>query len=159
MADAKSGVVHTEVMELTASPAQVREFIMTPERILDYFPDPIDGGVLEPGHAIYCRGQMGVSMLERIESECSDDCVVVKVSTAFGLEAPYTRERIEAGTVFTMVEDWEVAASAGGTTLTKTWRDIETRGELPMDMAEAVREGAKHETVPLVAGWNAATEA
>ncbi len=36
------GHVHREVMELRATPAQVREFIMTPERILDYYPAPLD---------------------------------------------------------------------------------------------------------------------
>ena len=48
MSAAESNIVHTEIMQLRATPAQVREFILTPERILDYFPSPVDGGVLEP---------------------------------------------------------------------------------------------------------------
>ena len=48
-----------EVLELKATPAQIREFITTPERILDYYPNPIEGGVLDPGRAIYCRGKAG----------------------------------------------------------------------------------------------------
>jgi hypothetical protein len=103
VSSAEKNIVHTETLALQATPAQVKTFIMTPERILDYFPQPVDGGVLEPGKAIFCRGEMGASMLEVVESESSDDCVVVKVTTALGLEAPYTRERIEAGATFTMV--------------------------------------------------------
>jgi hypothetical protein len=160
MREAKSGVVHTEVMELAATPAQVREFIMTPDRILDYYPDPVGGGVLEPGRAIYCRGGMGVSMLERIDAECTDACVVVKVTTAFGLEPPFTRERIEGSAGFTMIEDWELAPSGSGTTLTKTWREVTASGPgpEPIPLADAVREGAIHETKSLIEGWNAAAK-
>ena len=139
MSEDTASVVHTEVMELEVPLAQAREFIMTPERILDYYPDPVGGGVLEPGHAIYCQGGPSVSMLERLEDECTDTCVVVKVTTAFGLEAPFTRERIEKNAVFTMIEDWEFAPSASGTTLTKTWRDIEAAGPESASFAEAVR--------------------
>ena len=149
-------LVHTEVMSLRATPAQIREFILTPERILDYYPQPIDGGVLEPDRAIWCRGEMGVSMLELVEAETTDAVVVIKVSTAFGLEAPFTRERIEAATVFTMMEDWALEATAVGTTLTKSWRDVRARGSEPFPISEAVKEGAIHESAQLIAGWNAA---
>ena len=151
-----SKVVHTEVMELRATPDQVRSFILTPERILDYYPQPVEGGVLEPGKAIFCRGEMGVSMLEKVEAESRDECLVVKVTTAFGMEAPYTRERIEAAAGFTMVEDWALAKSATGTTLTKTWRDVIPNGESPFPLEDAVREGAIHESASLIAGWNKA---
>ena len=113
------GLVHREVMELQATPAQVREFVLTPERILDYYPAPLEGGVFEAGRSIWCRGEMGVSMLERIEAESSDDCVVMLVTTAIGLEPPYSPESIVAATTFTMVEDWALAESSGGTTLTQ----------------------------------------
>jgi len=156
MSETSANVVHTEVMEICATPAQVREFILTPDRILDYFPSPIDGGVLEPGKAIYCRGEMGVSMLERIEQESSDDLVVVEVTTAFGLEAPFTRERILESASFTMIEDWAVAASPEGTVLTKTWRDVRSAALEVGPLAEAVREGAIHESAQLIAGWNQA---
>jgi hypothetical protein len=152
----ESKILHTEVMELRATPAQVRDFILTPERILDYYPDPVDGGVLEPGKAIWCRGGNGVSMLETVESESTSDCLVIKVSTAFGLTAPFTRERIEAACTFTMVEDWALEATAEGTTLTKTWRDVTATGDVPFPLEDAVREGAKHESASLIEGWNRA---
>ncbi len=158
MSGSTGGVVHTEVMQLRATPAQVREFIMTPERILDYYPDPQEGGVLEPGRAIYCRGGAGVSLLERIEPECTESCVVIKVTTAIGLEAPYTRERIESHATFTMVEDWELAASGTGTTLTKTWRDVTATAPAPFPLEDAVRQGAIHESDALIQGWSRAAQ-
>jgi len=154
------GHVHREVMELRASPAQVREFIMTPERILDYYPAPIEGGVFDAGRAIWCRGEIGVSMLERVDDESSDDCVVVLVTTAVGLEPPYTRDAIEAATTFTMVEDWALSPGPdGGTTLTKSWRDVRAAGEPPFPLEDAVRDTAKGESPTLVERWNAAARA
>ena len=158
MSEPSPNIVHTEVMEILATPAQVREFILTPERILDYFPDPLEGGVLEPGKAIYCRGGIVTSMLEVLEAESSDELVVIKVTTAIGLEAPYTRERIESNETFTMIEDWALAPTASGTALTKTWRDVVSAGPEPFPLADAVREGAIHESAKLIAGWNQAAE-
>ena len=37
-----SNIIHEDVMIIDASPEQVRQFIMTPERIADYYPDVID---------------------------------------------------------------------------------------------------------------------
>lgn len=150
--------VHTEVMELEASPEQVREFILTPDRILDYFPSPVEGGVLEPGKAIFCRGEMGTSMLELLPEESNDSLMVIKVTTALGLEAPYTRERIEANSTFTMIEDWATAPNGQGTTLTKTWRDVAANGPEPFPLADAVKQGAIHESAALIAGWNKAAK-
>lgn len=158
MTRAEENIVHIETMPLQATPAQVKAFIMTPERILDYFPQPIEGGVLEQGKAIFCRGEMVTSMLEVLASESEDDCVVVKVTTAFGLDAPYTRERIETAANFTMVEDWNLAETATGTTLTKTWRDVTSIGPEPFLLAEAVREGAIQESDALIRGWNNAAQ-
>jgi hypothetical protein len=152
-------VVHREVMELQATPAQVREFVLTPERILDYYPLPLEGGVIDAGRAIWCRGEMGVSMLELVDDESTEDCVVVLVTTAIGLDPPYTRERITAATTFTMVEDWALQANPGGTTLTKRWRDVEVAGDSPFPIEDAVRDAAQGESSLLVERWNAAAQA
>ncbi|MFK7896356.1 MAG: hypothetical protein AB8G23_10990 [Myxococcota bacterium] len=147
-------IVHTEVIELVASPAKVKEFIMTPERILDYYPSPVEGGVLEPGIAYFCRGEMGVSLLERVASASNEDVLVLKVTTAIGLEAPYTRERIEANATFTMFEDWALAESGSGTKLTKSWRDIEAPGPEPFPLEETIKQSAIHESPQLADAWN-----
>jgi len=149
-------LVHQDVIELEASPAQVLEFVMTPERILDYYPAPLEGGVFEAGRSIWCRGEIGVSMLERVEEESSDDCLVVLVTTSVGLDPPYTPEAIEAATTFTMVEDWALATGLTGTTLTKTWRDVRANGDPPFPLEDAVRETAKGESGVLVERWDEA---
>jgi hypothetical protein len=146
-------------MELRATPVQVLGFVMTPERVLDYYPDPIEGGVFEDGRLIWCRGAIGVSMLERVDDESSGDCLVVLVTTAAGLEPPYTPESVRAEATFTMVEDWAVAATNDGTTLTNSWRDVRTVVDFPFSIEDAVRETAKGESRALVDKWNAAARA
>jgi hypothetical protein len=154
--DATDGAVHREVIELAASPAQVRRFIMDPQRILDYYPSPVDAGTFEEGRSLWCRGQGSVSMLELLEDQSTDDCVVVLVTTAVGLEPPYTPEGLRAAMVFTMVEDWALAATPEGTTLIKTWRDVHAAGDASLPLGDAIRESAKAETEPLVTRWNEA---
>jgi hypothetical protein len=146
---------HREVMVLAAAPGRVREFVMTPERILDYYPEPVEGGIFEAGRAIWCRGAMGVSMLERLD-ESTDDCLVVLVTTAVGLEPPYSPAAIRDLATFTMIEEWAVVAEGDGSILTKTWRDVRVDGEPSPTFAEIVREAAKGESGALVSGWNAA---
>ena len=159
MPDRSSTIVHTEIMDLRADAAQVREFILTPERILDYFPGGIEGSVLDPGRAILCRNEMATSILEVVESESTPECLVLKVTTAIGLEAPFDRERVERHTMFTMIEDWALEETASGTRLTKSWRDVTINGDAPFDIKASVVEGAKHETEALITAWNRAAEA
>ena len=149
-------IAHQETIELQATPAQVRQFIMTPERILDYYPLGLEGGEFEPGRAYWCSSEMGVSLLEMLPNQCSDDLVVIKVTTAIGLEAPFTRESIEAAAAFTMIEDWALTSAGSGTTLLKTWRDIEMAEGFDFPIADGLVENAKHETDALVEGWNRA---
>ena len=133
-------------MELRATPTEVLGFVMTPERILDYYPDPIEGGVFEDGRAIWCRGAIGVSMLERVDDKSSGDCLVVLVTTAVGLEPPYTPESIRAGATFTMVEDWAVAATTDGTTLTKSVaRRQDDRRSAVLDGGRSARDVERRE--------------
>jgi hypothetical protein len=149
------GYVHREVMALAVAPDRVREFVMTPERILDYYPEPIEGGVFEAGRAIWCRGGMGVSMLERLD-DSTDDCLVVLVTTAVGLVPPYSPEAIRDAATFTMVEEWAVVPEGAGSMLTKTWRDVLAGGEPAPPLADIVQEAAKGESGALVSRWNAA---
>ena len=155
----RANVIHTEIMDLKASKAQVREFIVTPERILDYFPGGVEGFVLEPGQAMICRSEMAASLLEVVPEDSTPDCLVLKVTTAIGLQPPFTRERIEGQTMFTMIEDWALEETATGTRLTKSWRDVTTPGEAPFDIEASVLEGAQHETEALISGWNRAAAA
>lgn len=158
MSTSESGLVHRETMELAGTPDQIRRFIMTPDRILDYFPGAIEGQVLEAGKAILCHGGAATSILEVDEAASTPDCLVVLVTSAMGLEAPFSREQVEAAAAFTMIEDWKLTPNGTGTTLEKSWRDVRLMRELPIDMVEAVREGAKHETAALIDGWDRAAK-
>jgi hypothetical protein len=151
-----SSIVHTEIIELQITPAQVREFVMTPQRILDYYPSPIEGGVIEPGRKIYCRGKAGVSLLETVPGASSEELLVVKVTTATGLKPPFTESRIKSAQFFTMVEDWQLEETAQGTRLTKTWRDIEKYKMKYLPMKTIVRRSAKAESKELQVAWDRA---
>ncbi len=151
-------IVHREVVPLLADPETVRDFIMTPDRILDYYPAAIDGGILEPGSSIYCRGKSGISLLEVDPSESDHRHLVVKVTTATALDPPFTAERIKAATFFTMVEDWELEPAEPGTRLTKTWRDIRKSRLRFLPMRFIVRRSARAETPKLRAAWDEAAQ-
>jgi hypothetical protein len=150
------GVVYREVIELQATPAQIREFIMTPERLVDYNPGAVDCGVFEPGHAVWFRTEQNVVMIERVEDDCRDDCVVVRATVAPGLVPPFTPDDVRAGQVMNLMEDWDLEEIPDGTITTETWRDVVTVVELPFDVEDGIRELAKTETAPIIEKWNAA---
>ena len=154
----KSNTVHREVIDLEATPDRVRELIMIPERILVYYPQPIDGDVFEDGSAIYCRGNSGVSLLEVIDSESTPERVVVKVTTARSSDPPFTVGRIRGAGFLTMFEDWEIEPMRKGTRLGKTWRDITQTSLKFLPMKWMVRRGARAETRKIKSAWNAAAK-
>ncbi len=148
---------HQELIELEAPPATVREFITTPERILDYYPGGTDAGVIEPGVSLYCRSKGGVSLLQVDQAASTPDTLVVEVYTAGKLDPPYTADKIREAAFFSMVEDWHIEPGGnGGTRLTKTWRDIRKYRMRYLPMKMLVVRGAKSESQPLREGWNRA---
>ncbi|MGI9285575.1 MAG: hypothetical protein ACR2P1_09310 [Pseudomonadales bacterium] len=158
MSNSTASIVHREVIELQASPPQVREFIMTPQRILDYYPSAIEGHTIIPCQAIVCRGKSGVSLLEVITEETTDQCVVVKVTTATKLDPPYSADRIKAAAFFTMIEDWALEETPSGTRLTKTWREIQKKKLKLIPIALITRFSAKSESEKLRVSWNKASQ-
>ncbi len=153
-----SSIAHQEIIHLKASADKVKQYIMTPERILDYYPSPIDAGIIEEGASLWCRGKSGVSLLEVVKSDSNENLVVVKVTTALNIKPPYTKDRIEAATFFTMLEDWALEETDAGTTLTKTWRDIKKKKLRLLPMGLIVRFSAKGESKKLQAAWNKSAE-
>ncbi len=149
-------LLHTEVMDLSASPDQVRSFITTPQRILDYYPHGIEAGELEAGKAIYCRGKQGISLLEVDQEQSNGDTIVMKVYTAQKCALPYTVEGIKSAAFFSMVERWQVEAHGQGSRLTKSWGDVTKYKLRFLPMNWMVKRGARGESAELVAGWNAA---
>lgn len=152
-----SEIIHQEVLELLACPEQVKAFIMTPERILDYYPGGLHGGTLEPGKTFYCQGKSGVSLLALMDNS-NDQHLILKVTTANGLKPPFTREAIEQAAFFTMIEDWELSEHNGGTRLTKTWRDLKKHKMRWLPLGWIIRSSAKSESRRLIKGWNQAAE-
>ena len=156
MTETKTAVAYQDILPLAVPPALAREFIMAPDRILDYFPEGLGGGVIEPGQSIYCYSEAVVSLLEMVASDI-DNVVTIKVTTAAKTaEPPFTEEQIKTAAFFTMYEDWQLDATDTGTRLTKTWRNIETLQPDMPPMDEIVRESAKEEGAKLVTGWNKA---
>ena len=100
--NANDGIVHREVMELAAPPARVRELVMTPERILDYYPAPIEGGVFEAGRALddygtaviqYGNGALGTVTASQISHGREND-LWIEVDGTYamfdGIDIPFT---------------------------------------------------------------------
>lgn len=158
MPSSKRCVVHQEIIQLIASPEQVKAFIMTPERILDYYPSGIDCGQIDPGHSLFCRGKSGVSLLELDEDASDATTLVVNVTTALKVSSPVTAEKIKRAVFFTMVEDWKIEADGSGTRLTKTWRDIHKYKLKLLPMGYIVRKSARAESVVLKKAWDTAAE-
>ncbi len=149
-------IAYRDIIKLEAPPEVIRQFVMTPERILDYYPGGIEGGVIEPGAAIFVRASSGVSLLQLDQVASTPMKLVVEVYTAGKLEPPYTADRIRAAAFFSMVEDWCLEPHNGGTLLTKTWRDIRKYRMRFLPMKMLVVRGAKSESQALREGWDRA---
>ena len=151
-----TSIVHRDVLQLDATPERVREFIQTPERIADYFPHVIDCGTFEAGKSIWCSSKTGVSLLEFVEAETTQWKLTMNVVNTGRMTAPYTAAAIKANPFMSMVEDWEIEASDGGTRLTKTWRNVVKHKMKCLPMGLLIRRTAKGEHQKLVDGWNKA---
>ncbi len=151
-----AAIVHREQISLSANPEQVKAFILTPERILDYYPGGRDCGVIETGRSFYCRGKSGVSLLELDESQSDETTCVLKVTTSLKAKPPYTAQSILSNAFFTMYEDWKVEPEGSGTLLTKTWRDLVKHQLKFMPMKLIVKRSAKDESAKLKTSWDSA---
>lgn len=149
-----AAIVHRETILLSASPEQVKSFILTPERILDYYPGGMDCGVIEAGRSFYCRGKSGVSLLELDESQSDDTTCVLKVTTSLKAKPPYNAQKILGNAFFTMYEDWKVQSDGSGSKLIKTWRDLEKHQLKFLPMKLIVRRSAKQESAKLKKAWD-----
>lgn len=148
-----SKVIHVDVMQMNATPEQVLRFIITPERVMDYYPGAIDCGTFVEGKAIWCSTKQGVSLLELIDTPAANK-LSLRVLTANGVKPPYSIEQIEAHPFLTIIEDFEVVAKDGGTQLTKTWRDIIKHKMKFLPMGFIIRSTAKGEHQRQIDAWD-----
>lgn len=148
--------VHQEEIFLKVPPEKVREFVVSPERIMDYYPKGLSCGVFEPGERFYCYGKAGVSLIERVPEASDENKIVLRVTSARGLRPPFTVEQIRDQAFFIMLEDWEIFSDGnGGTRLLKSWRNIEKLKLRWLPLAWIVRKTAKAESSKLKSSWDA----
>lgn len=148
-----SKIVHIDVMPIHATQEQVLRFIITPERVMDYYPDATGCGTFIPGQAIWCSNKTGVSLLELIGTP-SQNSLTLKVTAANGLTPPFSIEKIKAKPFLTMYEDFVVDANADGVELTKTWRDVTKHQMKFLPMNWIIKRTAKGEHQRQIDGWN-----
>jgi len=148
-----SNIVHVDTMLMHATSEQVLRFIITPERVMDYYPDATGCGTFETGKAIWCSNKTGVSLLEVVDRPAHNK-VTLRVITANGLTPPFSIEHIKAKPFLTMFEDFLVEANADGVTLTKTWRDITKHKMRFLPMGLIIKLTAKGEHQRQIDGWN-----
>ncbi|WP_372749661.1 hypothetical protein [Litorivivens sp.] len=161
-AESTTMLVHQEEILLNAPPSQVKAFIVTPERIMDYYPQGTTCGVFKPGESFYCQGKAGISLLESLPVTPADNGplkVVLKVTTARGLKPPFSPEAIKHAAFFSMVEDWLLHPHGEGTRLVKCWRDVKKHRLRWLPIAFIVKQTAKAESTKLQLAWNQAAMA
>ena len=158
MSTKKPKLVNQEIILLAATPEQVKEFILTPERILDYYPSAKVCGVFDSRRSFFCGGKSGISLLELDAAQSSDNTLVLKVTTSLKVEPPYTAQKIRDSVFFTMYEDWQVEPHNSGSRLTKTWRDIEKHKLRFMPLQLIVKRSSRAESKKLKEGWDKAAQ-
>jgi len=146
-------IVHVDHMLIHASPEQVRRFIISAERVMDYYPDATACGTFEAGKSIWCSNKTGVSLLEVVGTP-TDNKITLRVVAANGLTPPFSIEQIKAKPFLTMYEDFLIETHRDGVQLTKTWRDIIKHQMKFLPMGLIIKLTAKGEHQRQVDGWN-----
>ena len=140
-----------EVIRIRATPEEVRGCILSPNRILHYYPLGAESGELEAGRSFYCRGRLGISLFEILQSD--PNSILLEVHNATACDPPYTAERIKRAAFFSMLEDWHIEADGGGTKLTRLWRGIEQRRMKAIPIRLFVQLTAKLESLAIKKHW------
>jgi hypothetical protein len=140
-----------EVIRIRATPEEVRQCILSANRILQYYPMGNASGDLEPGRSFYCKGRLGVSLFEILRSD--PDYILLKVHNATACNEPYTAERLKQAAFFSMLEDWHLEDDAGNTKLTRLWRDFEQHSMKMLPIRLLVQLTAKLESLAIKKHW------
>lgn len=143
----------TDVMQVDADIEQVRKFVRDPVRIADYYPGIIEYGIFEQGRAIWCRADSGVSLLEYPPELCTDNRIVMQVTTSQDASPPYSVNGIKSRPFISMTEDWELREKDGGTQIRKTWHSLVQHKMKWLPMGFIIRRMARKESAILVREW------
>lgn len=144
-----------EVIPIRASVEEVRQCILSPNRILQYYPMGNGSGELEPGVSFYCKGRLGISLFEILRSD--PDYILLKVHNATACDPPYSVQSLKEAAFFSMLEDWHLEEAPEGTTLTRLWRDFEQTKMKAVPIRALVRLTAKLESRSIKKHWAART--
>jgi hypothetical protein len=140
-----------EVIRIRATPEEVRQCILSADRILEYYPMGNGSGDIEPGRSFFCKGRLGVSLFEILQSDAN--YILLKVHNATACDAPYTEERLKKAAFFSMLEDWHLEDDAGDTKLTRLWRDFKQQRLKLIPIRLLVRLTAKLESFAIEKHW------
>lgn len=136
---------------INAPVEMVRRFIKTPSRILDYYPGGNECGELKGGRYFYCKGLVGVSLLEVTKDEPQG--VYLKVWTAAYCSSPYTVEKLKKNAFFIMEEDWQLESKSDQTQLIKSWLNLKKIKLRFLPVAWIVRKSVKKECQLIAEKW------
>jgi hypothetical protein len=140
-----------EAIRIRATPEEVRQCILSANRILEYYPMGNESGDIERGRSFYCKGRLSVSLFEILRSD--PNYILLRVHNAIACDAPYTAERLKRAAFFSMLEDWHPEDDAGNTKLTRLWRDFEQQGLKMIPIRLIVRLTAKLESFAIEKHW------
>jgi hypothetical protein len=145
-----AGEIREKIL-VRASPEHVRECILSPQGILDYYPMGNAADHVDPGKSFYCKGTLGISLFEIVRAD--PDYVLLEVHNAMSCAPPYTEARIKEASFFSMLEDWYLEPASKGAMLTRLWRGFRQQRMRGVPVRLMVRAAAKLETRAIRRHW------
>ena len=76
---------------------------------------------------VWIRLKTGVTLLEKVHEESTDNRTTVRVTASTLKRNPTSVTEIESNRLMTFYEDWDLTRADSGTQIQKTWRDLTVR--------------------------------
>ena len=96
--------LHQEKMRVAAPPEMVQQWILAPEKVLEYAPGPVDCGLFRPGEQVWIRLKTGVTLLEKVHEESTDNRTTVRVTASTLKRNPTSVTEIESNRLMTFMK-------------------------------------------------------
>lgn len=153
-----SSIITKDTYQISATVEQVKEFILTPERILDYYPSPIEGGVFVEGRSIWIRLKSGVTAMELVSDKLNPHMMTVLLHISSLQEPPADIKEVKAKALMTFYEDWLLIPNDKGTQINKQWRDLTKHKNKWLPIKAMIQNTVKEYGEKIEHAWNAAAE-
>ena len=153
-----STIITNHTYQIAAPLELVSQFILTPERILDYSPKPIEGGVFKEGEMIWIWLNTGVTLIERTTLLSDQNKITTRVTVSDLKNAPRSADEIKSNALMTLYEDWVLTVIENGTEIEKSWRDLIKHKNTWLPMGMMIRTSVKNDGARLVPAWNKAAQ-